>query len=493
MAGLLRQGPNRERGLLLPVRVSDIELPGLLTMRIYVDLVNQDAAGSRKALLAAVRGTRGKPIEEPEFPAGRGPAGSATETPRFPGELPTVWNVPHHPNPFFTGRDLLLAEVHARLTAPKAESRRAVLTGLGGVGKTQLAVEHAYRQRADYDLVWWVRSEQPTILLGDYADLANQPPLAADLGLAEDASQEAVAEAVRRWLERHHRWLLVLDNAVEPQAIAELLPRSGTGHVLVTSQAETGWEPLAGSLPVGVLAPGDAAGFLLSRTEQDPEAAAAAAALASSLGGLPLALEQAAAYITATGTVSLASYAQLFAARALELLERGQPLGYRHTVATTWSLALQELQDAEPAAVTLLTLAAFLAPDDLPQPLLTTYKERLPEPLPIVAGDPLSLADAVAALRRYSLIRVVADGLFVHRLLQTVIRTGLDVDTERAFASAAVDLLNNAFPFASIEVDYWAECERLLPHVLVAIDHGERLAVQAEGCRSLLNRAGPPP
>jgi hypothetical protein len=263
------------------------------------------------------------------------------------------------------------------------------------MGKTQLAVEHAYRRRADYDLVWWVRSEQPTSLLGDYAALAGQPRLAADLGLTPDASQEAAATAVRGWLERHRRWLLVLDNAAESAAVAELLPRSGTGHVLLTTQAETGWEPLADPLPVQVLAPADAAGFLLARTrQQGPDAEAAATTLAGSLGGLPLALEQAAAYVATAGTVDLASYARLFATRALELLQRGQPLGYQHTVATTWSLALQRLQDTQPAAIGLLTLAAFLAPDDLPQPLLTTHHGdsggcgRIVFPSPIADGGP---------------------------------------------------------------------------------------------------------
>jgi hypothetical protein len=262
------QDPSGERGLLLPVRVGKVDPPGLLKTRIHVDLVDQDVAGARKALLAAARGARGKPAEEPEFPGDRRPAGSAIEAPRFPGELPVVWNVPYRPNPYFTGRNLLLAEVHARLTAPEAGSRRMVLTGLGGMGKTQLVVQHAYRQQADYDLVWWVRSEQPTSLLGDFAALATQPPLAADLRLAEDAPQEVVAQAVREWLERHRRWLLVLDNVDEPGAVTELLPRSGTGHVLITTQAETGWEPLADTLPVQVLAPADAAAFLLTRTKQ---------------------------------------------------------------------------------------------------------------------------------------------------------------------------------------------------------------------------------
>jgi hypothetical protein len=158
--------------------------------------------------------------------------------------------------------------------------------------------------------------------------------------------------------------------------------------------------------------PADAAGLLLARTgEAGPEAEAAAATLAATLGGLPLALEQAGAYVAATGAVTLASYAELFATRALELLRRGQPLGYQHTVATTWSLALQRLHESEPAAVDLRTLASFLGPDDLPLLLLAKHANELPEPLAATAADPLALADAVAALRRYSLVRVVADGL----------------------------------------------------------------------------------
>jgi hypothetical protein len=127
-----------------------------------------------------------------------------------------------------------------------------------------------------------------------------------------------------------------------------------------------------------------------------------------------LALEQAAAYVVAAGTVSLAEYARLFGTRALELLRRGQPLGYQHTVATTWSLALQKLQDTVPAAVGLLTLAALLASDDIPQPLLAAHGDVLPEPLATAVADPLALGHAVTALRGFSLVRVVVDGLFAH-------------------------------------------------------------------------------
>jgi hypothetical protein len=123
--------PSGERGLLLPIRVSDVEPPGLLTTRIYVDLVGRDASSARAALLAAARGARGKPTQAPEFPGDRSPVVGATEAPRFPGELPPVWNVPFHPNPFFVGRGLLLAELQARLTVPGLAVRRVVLTRAG--------------------------------------------------------------------------------------------------------------------------------------------------------------------------------------------------------------------------------------------------------------------------------------------------------------------------------------------------------------------------
>ena len=144
---------------------------------------------------------------------------------------------------------------------------RVVLTGLGGVGKTSVAVEYVYRRQADYEVVWCVNGEQPASLLADLAALAGK------LGLATDAPQEAQVAALRGWLERHRRWLLVLDNVVDPQAVVELLPRSATGQVVITSRTGVGWERLASVLPVEVLAPADASGLLLARTEETGPAA----------------------------------------------------------------------------------------------------------------------------------------------------------------------------------------------------------------------------
>jgi NB-ARC domain len=155
-----------------------------------------------------------------------------------------------------------------------------VLSGLGGVGKTSVAVEFVYRHQADYELVWCVNGEQPANLLADLADLAGK------LGLETAASQEAQVAALRDWLERHQRWLLVLDNVEGPEQVAELLPRSATGQVVLTSRSEVGWEPLASVLPVEVLAPADAAQLLVTRAgETGPAAKAAATTLAATLGG----------------------------------------------------------------------------------------------------------------------------------------------------------------------------------------------------------------
>ena len=268
----------------------------------------------------------------PGFPA----TGNQRSAPlRCPGSrrVAAGLELPFHPNPFFVGRDLLLAELQTRLQAPDVAARRVALTGLGGVGKTSVAVEYVYQRHADYDLVWCVNGEQQASLLADLAALAGQ------LGLAAGAPQEAQVAALRGWLEHHQRWLLVLDNLEDPQQVVELLPRSATGQVVITSRAGVGWERLATVLPVDVLAPADAAGLLLTRTgETGPAPEAAATTLAATLGGLALALEQAGAYVASTGTITLAGYAELFATRALELLKRGQPLGSQHTVATTWSL-----------------------------------------------------------------------------------------------------------------------------------------------------------
>jgi hypothetical protein len=215
--------------------------------------------------------------------------------------LPPIWNVPPRRNPYFIGRDDLLDGLHRELGA----HARLALTGAAGVGKTQLVLEYAYRHAHEFDLVWWLRAEEPTTLQEDYAALAGP------LGLPEAGERElaVVAYAVRAELLRRERWLLVFDNASEAKEVLPLVP-GGQGRIAITSR-NPAW-PFVAIVDLRPLTRCAAVTLLLVRSGQDDRSAADA--LAAELGDLPLALEQAAAYMKETGT-ALSQYLAEFRAR----------------------------------------------------------------------------------------------------------------------------------------------------------------------------------
>jgi len=400
--------------------------------------------------------------------------------PRKPGGLPPVWNLPLASNPNFTGRTAMLDALHAGLTQREGMVRPQVIAGTGGVGKTQLVVEYAYRHRGDYDTVWWVRAETTASLYADYAALASE------IGLGASSDQDIMVDAVREWLEHNSRWLLIFDNVDDLPATVPLLPRAGKGQLIMTSQQEDDLDGRADLLPLDVLTEEEATQFLLARTKQSD--LAAARQLAATLGYLPLALEQAGAFIAETRIITMARYLELFEQHSLELLEMGPRGRHQRTVDTTWDLSLERLRQETPAAVELLNLLAFLAPDDLPWQLLASHAEQLPDTLAAAAGDELLLAEVIGAAQRYSLVKVVGDGLSTHRLLQAVIGQDLDEDAGRMWAAAAVRLLRASFPPESADVRTWEECQRLLPHALAVTDHAQRLDVEPDATSWLLDR-----
>jgi tetratricopeptide (TPR) repeat protein len=396
-----------------------------------------------------------------------------------------IWNVPHRRNPNFTGREELLAELRGELTSGKHAALTQAVFGLGGVGKTQLATEYAYRYAGEYDVVWWVRSEEAATLAADYAGLAGR------LGLPEANArqQEVIVEAVRNWLEGHPRWLLVFDNANRPEDVNKYLPGVVKGHVIITSRNPI-WGEIASPLQVKVLEPDKGAEFLLSRTRQEDEASARK--LSEELGGLPLALAQAGAYIEANG-VTITHYLELFQSRREELWagEKG-PLGYERTVSATLSLAIKHVEAEAPASVDLLKLCAFLGPEDIPRSLLTDGKEHLPEQLRERVADELKMNKAIEALRHYSLVDIDMDksSLSVHRLVQAVVRDRLGEDESKVWAEAAVAVVNEVFPYDRDDVRTWEECARLLPHALATTAYIEELEVMSGNAGGLLNVVG---
>jgi tetratricopeptide (TPR) repeat protein len=456
-----RGDPLGELRKLLVFRVADCERPGLLGGIVSTDLSGLGEAVARDRVKSAARAAvtgRAKPAAEPAFPLA---ARTVRAEPRFPGSLPMVWNVPPR-NPNFTGREADLGRIRERLAGHPAVTAHA-LHGMGGVGKTQAVTEYAYRHAGDYDLVWWVNAEQAA-LIGD--QLAR---LGEEMGLPLLADPHAMAETVRRELRARDRWLLIFDSAEDPRQVRPLLP-GGTGHVLVTTR-RSGFRSLGGVVDLDVLDRGEAVALL--RRRAPGLADGQAGRLAGRLGDLPLALDQAAAYLDQTG-MPAQDYLDLLATRSADLHSRGHSSGHPDTIATVWLVSLDRLQATAPAAVQLLQLCAWLAPEPIPLDLFTCHRDLLPEPLASAAADRLAFNDATGALVDYSLARRADGTLTVHRLVQDVIRTqppaqpaatGNPLDTVLALLRADLPDQILATP------EGWPRWRALLPSVLTATGH----------------------
>ena len=396
--------------------------------------------------------------------------------------LPATWNVPHRRSPTFTGRDEELADLHAGLTSVLPGASFQAVSGLGGVGKTQLAVEYAYRHANEYDVVWWLRAEEPALLAADFAELA----FALRLRARTEPDQRLAVEAARRWLAQNSGWLLIFDSAREPAHVAPYLATSGAGHVIITSR-HASWRGLAIPIALRGLAREDSVSFLLGRSGRSDDGSAEL--LAEALGDLPLALAQAAAYMEESGA-PINLYLELFEKRRHELLRRSALGETAPTVSTTWDIAFEEAQSRSPAAGELLRLAAFLAADDIPREGLAPGAEYLPPALAEAVSDPLVLDEAIAALRRCSLIEAQESTLSVHRLVQAVVRDRLSDEEYAMWAEAAVRVVYEGLS-ADLEDAGTGSPDRgrFLPHVRPAADHAEAAGVAREVTEQLLSRA----
>ncbi len=303
---------------------------------------------------------------------------SALSPPLSPGY---IWNIPYQHNPFFTGRKELLLRLQEQLQKGQkaALSQPQAFCGLGGIGKTQIAVEYAHRHGKDYQAVLWARAESSETLTSSFVDIASAKCL--NLPQKDEQDQTLIVDAVKRWLQDNNEWLLILDNADEPKIVREFLPTKITGHILLTTRAQA-LGGLAQRIDVDTFMPELGALFLLRRatliaangaiekaTAQDREVAVQ---ISEELGGLPLALDQAGAYIEET-QCSLVDYLGFYRTRRAEVLkERGGIMGdHPDSVATTWSLSFQRVQERNEAAADLLRLCAFLAPDAIPEEIIT--------------------------------------------------------------------------------------------------------------------------
>ena len=408
-----------------------------------------------------------------------------------------LWNVPQRRNDFFTGREEVLSQLHYAL----AQNNKAALTqlqaisGVGGIGKTQTAVEYAYRHSSMYQAVFWVKADNPLSLSTDFIEIAKL------LNLPQKEAQESedAIRAVKSWLEATPGWLLILDSADEPDWLKAYLPRQVQGHVLLTSRAQD-FQMLGIAQPTEIqeLSLEESILFLFRRTgcrQDDPSEMQASTELSQELGCLPLALEQAGAYIQAK-KARIQDYLASYRKRYLRLLEQAKPVvgDYPKSVVSTWALNFHEVERISPASADLLRFSAFLYADIIPYELIkqgvSELGPALRTALASVNDNPLVLNEILEPLTRFSLIHIERDAqsYSTHRLVQSVLKSKLESYERQLWAERTVRAVSLVFPEA--QYDYWALCERLLTHGKIATRLVEEFQFSFEAAVNLLNRVG---
>jgi tetratricopeptide (TPR) repeat protein len=397
----------------------------------------------------------------------------------------THWLMPIPENRLFTGRKAILHQLQDNLHFRQV----AALSGFGGVGKTQTAAHYARLHRHEYQASFWCLADTVESLnLGLVA-------IARLLDLPEkNATEQKIIIAVKDWLATHSHWLLILDNADEVKIVGELtaLAKGEAQHILLTTRAQM-TEPYASAVAIHQMSRNEGIFFLLRRALDKPRDEIgviqdyklsdkiSAGKLIDKLGALPLALDQAGAYIRET-QCGLAGYLERYQTHGYELLrERGTLLNdhdHPESVAITWLLSFEKITAANPTAIEVLRLCAFLHPDSIPEEVFQDL-------------DVLELDKALKVILHYSFVQrnPKTKILTIHRLVQIILRYEMDEATQRDWAEKAVRAVNSVFPEA-IEVSEWSSCERLLPCAKTCAELIEEWKLEFEEAGLLLNQIG---
>ncbi|HEX3791699.1 MAG TPA: FxSxx-COOH system tetratricopeptide repeat protein [Pseudonocardiaceae bacterium] len=384
---------------------------------------------------------------------------------RQPDDAPPVWGTIPPRNPNFTGRIELLDGLSRRLRAGGATAiLPSALHGMGGIGKTQTVVEYIYRHLRDYDVVWWIQASHTTQIRAGLTELAQALRLPG--GGEANTAVPAVLEALRRG-HPFRRWLLVFDAAESPEAVRQFFPTNGPGEILVTSR-NPDWASIARPLEVSTFDRDESVELLRRRGPDISDTDADR--LADTLGDLPLAIEQAAAWRAETG-MPVAEYLRLFDEKVAEILDTTAPADYEVSVAAAWNVSFDELRTRSPAAHQLLQVCAFFSPEPISRNLFTgTRGISIAPQLDDALRDPMQLSRAIRDINRYGLAKIDHrnDTLQLHRLVQLVLRNRMSPEQYSEMRHGAHLLLANYDPTDPGSPKNWQRYQDVLSHAYAA-------------------------
>jgi tetratricopeptide (TPR) repeat protein/DNA-binding XRE family transcriptional regulator len=415
-----------------------------------------------------------------------------------PQGAPPLWTVPFPRNPCFTGREMIIQTLRSLLDPqyPIALTQAPALSGLGGIGKTQVAIEYAHRYAQQYSALFWLAAETTESLMSSLQAIAEQ----AQLPERETTNQSQMGAVVRRWLETHQGWLLIADNVENPDLLQMVLPPRRQGALLLTTR-RSALGALATPLELPFMNAEEGATLMLRRAYRigmtlsgEPEHLSAGAALSELvklLDGLPLALDQAGAYLEETGC-SVQDYLIQYYGRRQHLLDRRGIHGGAHpaSVAATLRLSVERVEQASPPATELLRVCAFLHPEAIPEELLTAGAPFLGPVLEPVLSNPYRFDQALAALRSSSLLtrspqtRTVS----LHRLVQAVLQDWMEPAEVHQVQAGVVRMVNAAFPVWTPQNS--GRCERSLTQALACIPLIEQSAGSLPEAGELVYKTG---
>jgi tetratricopeptide (TPR) repeat protein len=469
--------PDSKKRKLIPVVLNQTSISPIMKMISYIDVTGRNPKDAASHVVMRLKAP-GESAQRDEL----SPAGGQ------------VFNVIYRPNPNFTGRFEALESLQQALRQGTNAAVTAV-AGMGGIGKTTLAAEYCHRFRWRYAGVWWIRAEQQSIMLADLQTLGQK------VGVASGENIEADARATLEHLSGlTESWLLVYDNAPNPDAIAKWLPL-GSVRCIITSRF-TEFGALAPVTRLDQWSNEITAEYLLSRTRRDDTAGAAR--LAHRLGGLPLAAEQAVGFLSARKGIGFDEYG----AEIGRLIKRKRDAGiageYPDTVYAAFVKSLEALQQQEggDGALDVLRLCAFLSPDGVELELLTAEVgvKILPASLALMLTEKFAREDALGALVSLSLLREEKGPfgpiLIFHRLLLEVCREWIGEEGRVFWGSAAAELISEVLPLGtsggrgdpSTDPSVWPLYARLMPHVAPLEAHVARVGTAGPALVLLFNR-----